>query len=182
MDLTPIKIKILESLLIRNNPTKAAELTEEIGITTPAIQMHLIGLTKKGYTESPFKGKYLISAKGKTIIGLPEITREKALAVLMQLPTEKAFHFYTGIGEPLNISAKNLMEFCHEISKVNSVSIMFHLKRGDFERWFHSLGDLELSKQMEMLKESKMKAEDLQILVRETVKNRCTTFSKLIKT
>ncbi len=44
--------------------------------------MHLLGLIKMGYVNSPEKGQYIITEKGKRALGIPEVTKEKAAAIL----------------------------------------------------------------------------------------------------
>jgi hypothetical protein len=172
MDLSPAKHEILEALFLHDKPVKAAQLAKEMGKEFPAVQMHLIGLVKMGDAESPQKGQYLISVNGKKALGLPEITREKAKKILAKAPSEKAFHFYAGIGKPLNVYAHDLLEFCDKVSQVEAESVEFHLSRGDFEAWFNALGDEELARKIALLKGRKMKAEELREKIREFTANR----------
>jgi alpha-amylase len=51
------------------------------------------------------------------------------------LPREKAFYFFTSIGNYTGESAASLKEFMEKINKVNMKSLEFHLYRGDFEKW-----------------------------------------------
>jgi DNA-binding transcriptional ArsR family regulator len=180
MDLSPVKFEILEALLFYEKPVKAAQVAKDIGKEIPSVQMHLIGLTKMGFAESPLKGQYLISKNGRKTVGLNEITKEKALAILSQTPRERAFHFYTEIGKPLNIYAHDLLEFCDRIGKVSVDSIEFHLKRGDFEAWFKSMGDLELAKKTTLLKERKFNAEEMRFRLHSIIENRCLDLSKIV--
>jgi hypothetical protein len=179
MDLSPAKREVLEALLLHDKPVKAAQLAKEIGRDFPAVQMHLIGLTKTGQAESPTKGHYIISVNGKKTLGLPEVTREKAFSILALTPSDKAFHFYAGIGKPLNVLANSLQQFCNELSKVSAESVLFHLSRSDFEVWFKFLGDLELARKADLLKEKKMNTEDLRVRLRELAEDRCIALSKL---
>jgi hypothetical protein len=178
MDLSQIKCEVLEALLIHEKPVKAEQVAKEMGKERPAVQMHLIGLTKSGYALSPVKGHYLISEAGKKVLGLHEISKEKASTILART-SDKAFHFYCGIGKPLNIYAHDLQEFSHKVGKVDVESLEFHLKRGDFEAWFKSLGDSELAKKVELLKESNVKKEELNVKLREIVEARCKQLSKI---
>lgn len=180
MDLSPGKREILEVLLLHDKPVKAAQLAKETEKKFRAVQMHLIGLAKMGYTDSPQKGQYLISANGKRALDLPETTREKALTILAQRPPEKAFHFYDGIGKPLNSYAHDLHEFCDKVRQVKVESFEFHLNRGDFEAWFKSLGDAELAKKTSLLKKLKMKGEEARGKLRELVEDRYLELSKIV--
>jgi hypothetical protein len=180
MDLSPIKREVLEALLLHDKSVKAAQLAKEMGKEFPATQMHLIGLVRMGYAESPQKGAYVISEKGKKALDLPEVTKEKALAILAQTPSEKAFHFYTGIGKPLNVHAHDLLEFCDRLNQVNSESFDFHLNRGDFEAWFQSLGDAELVKKTVLLKKKKNNPEELRDEIRKLAEGRCLELAKIV--
>jgi hypothetical protein len=179
MDLSQIKREILEALLLYEKPVKAVQVAKETGKEFPAVQMHLIGLVKMGYAESPQKGHYVISGNGKKVLGLPEVAKENALTILAQTPRDKAFHFYVAIGKPLNLYAHDLLDFCSKIGNVNADSIEFHMDRGDFEAWFKALGDLELAKKTALLKERKLLGEELRQRFRETLENRCIALSKL---
>ena len=57
------------------------------------------------------------------------------LKVFRMLPREKAFYFFTSIGNYTGESAASLKEFMEKISQVNVKSLEFHLYRGDFEKW-----------------------------------------------
>ncbi len=59
-----------------------------------------------------------------------------------KLTSDNAFHFYEGIGKPTNQVAKSLTDFRRKIDSVNLSSVVFHLKRGDFENWIRdAIGD-----------------------------------------
>jgi len=142
--------------------------------------MHLIGLTRAGYANSPEKGQYAITEKGKRALGVPEINRENAGTILAQTSHDKAFHFYAGVGKPLSLYAHNLQDFGEKILKVNVDSIEFHMSRGDFEAWFAGLGDAELAKKVALLKEKKITGEELRRKLHEIVENRCIVLAKLV--
>ncbi len=177
MDLSPVKREVLEALLLQDKPVKAAHVAKETGKDPKVVQMHLIGLTRIGYANSPEKGTYAITEKGKQALDLPEIDREKALLLLAQAPHEKAFHFYAGIGKPMNLYAHDLLEFCDRIGKVDTESVGFHVARGDFEVWFLALGDPELARKTALLKERKLSGEDLRAKLGKIVENRCSELS-----
>ena len=181
MDLSPDKHQILEALLLHNETSiKAAQIAKETGKPQGTAQMHLIGLVKMGYATSPKKGSYIISPGGKKALGLPEVTREKALAILAPTPRDKAFHFYADIGKPLNVYAPDLLDFCDRICQVNVESVQFHVCRGDFESWFKSLGDEELAKKMALVKAKNLCGEELREEIRKMVECRCAALSKMV--
>ena len=55
--------------------------------------------------------------------------------ILRTLPREKAFYFFTSIGNYTGDSAASLKEFVDKINEVNVKSLEFHFSRGDFEKW-----------------------------------------------
>jgi hypothetical protein len=64
------------------------------------------------------------------------ITRKRGRkAKPVAVPLEKEFHFYLDIDMPANRSASTLQEFREHLELVDSRSVAFHLKRGDFEKW-----------------------------------------------
>ena len=54
---------------------------------------------------------------------------------LRTVPREKAFYFFTSIGNYTGVNAASLKEFVERINEVNVKSLEFHLYRGDFEKW-----------------------------------------------
>jgi alpha-amylase len=78
-----------------------------------------------------------------------------ALKVLGTVPKEKAFYFFTSIGNYTGLSASSLKEFMEKINEVNVKSLEFHLYRGDFEKWVAEvLGDKELAKEIGQLRQA----------------------------
>jgi len=181
MSISSVKRLILETMWLLNKPAKAAEIAKEAGLGFPSVMMHIIWLTRTGYVESPEKGYYVITGKGKKALGFPEIDEEKASEILAYLPQEKSFHFYADIGKPLNIHAASLQDFCDKILKVDICSIEFHINRGDFEAWFTDLGDIELARKTLLIKEQKIFGEQLRKKLYEIVKNRCEELAKIRK-
>jgi len=179
MSLSPVKCKILETLLLNEKPAKAQEIAKEVGSDFKPVNMHLIGLTKAGYTALPQKGQYVITQKGKETLGIPETTVECAKQILAQTPHEKAFHFYTAINKPSSLYAHGLKDFAEKAQTVDVAALDFHLSRGDFEKWFASLGDTELAKKMALLKTCGIHGEALRAKLKELVDSRCFALSKL---
>jgi len=180
MSLSSIKREILETMLLHDKPVRAAQIAKESGKKFPSVMMHLIGLTRTGYTNSPEKGQYAITEKGKKALGIPEITKENARAILAHTPRDEAFHFYAGIGNPLSLYAHGLQDFCDKILKVSVDSIEFHVNRGDFEAWFAGLGDVELARKTALLKEKRMTGEELRRRLYEIVEHRCIALTELV--
>ena len=73
--------------------------------------------------------------------------------ILRTLPRDKAFYFFTSIGNYTGESAESLEEFIKKILDVNVKSLEFHLYRGDFERWIaDTLEDNVLARKIKQLK------------------------------
>jgi hypothetical protein len=72
--------------------------------------------------------------------------------VIKTVPREKAFYFFTSIGNYTGESASSLKEFMEKINEVNVKSLEFHLYRGDFEKWIAEvLEDKELAEEIRKL-------------------------------
>lgn len=72
--------------------------------------------------------------------------------ILRTVPREKAFYFFTSIGNYTGVSASSLKEFMEKINEVNVKSLDFHLYRGDFEKWISEvLQDEELAVEVRKL-------------------------------
>jgi hypothetical protein len=180
MSLSPVKRKILENMLLHDEPARAAQIAKESGEKFPSVMMHLIGLTRMEYANSPEKGQYAITEKGKKALGIPETNKESARTILADTPRDRAFHFYASMGKPLSLYACGLQDFCDKILKVGVDSVEFHVNRGDFETWFAGLGDVELARKTALLKEKRMGGEELRRRLHEIVENRCMVLAKLV--
>ncbi len=179
MSLSPIKQEILETMLLNEKPQKAMDIAKEAKKEYQPVNMHLLGLIKMGFVSIPEKGLYVITEKGKRALGIPEITKEKAVAILAYAPHDKAFNFYVTFGKPLSLHAHNLRDFPNKLEKADVVSVEFHLQRGDFEAWFRGLGDEELAKKFAFLKKRNLVGEDLRKKLHEIVEQRYIELAKL---
>jgi hypothetical protein len=178
MSISPVKRLILETMWLIDRPAKATEVAKEAGLGFPPVMMHILGLTKMGHVRMLDKGIYALTESGRKVLGIPEVTREKAAEILTYLPMEKSFHFYADIDKPLNIHATGLGDFCDKIMRVDLSSIEFHVGRGDFEAWFTGLGDTELARKTLLIREEKMNGENLRKKLYEMVKSRCDLLTK----
>jgi hypothetical protein len=90
------------------------------------------------------------------------LSKSDASRVLRSLPREKAFYFFTSIGNYTGKSAASLKEFAKKILDVNVKSLEFHLYRGDFEKWIaEALEDNVLASKIRQLKAYKPIGMDL---------------------
>lgn len=173
MSLSPVKSEILGAMLLLDKPERAAQIAKEVGKEFPSVMMHIIGLTRMGYTGSPKKGFYILTEKGKKALGILEIKSEEAKKILADIPHDKTFHFYAGLGKPLSLEAHSLQDFCDKLPDVSLDSITFHISHGDFESWFSGLGDVELAKKVAFLREKKLFGEELHARLQDIIKKRC---------
>jgi hypothetical protein len=179
MSLSPVKKEILETLSRNDKAVRAMNVAKESGKEFPPVMMHILGLIRMGYVTSPEKGLYAITQKGKEALQIPEISMEKAEAILAYAPHDKAFHFYADIGKPLNLHAHNLRDFAIKIQKADLESVQFHTSRGDFEAWINGLGDADLAKKIASLKEKNVVGDDLRSQLHEIVEQRFIELAKL---
>lgn len=179
MSLSSARCKILENLLLNEKPEKAQEIANDVGSEFKPVNMHLIGLAKAGYATSPTKGHFLITPKGKEALGIPAVTKECAQQLLAQTSQDRAFNFYIDMHKPLNQTANGLREFAEKLETVDSASLEFHICRGDFEKWFTSLGDMELAKKMTLLQAKGLSGEPLRAKLKDIVNDHCKALCAL---
>jgi len=172
MGLVEAKMKILEALWEAGTPMKSKDVAQKTGLGVAAATMHLLGLKKSGHVHTPQHGLYAITDVGKEAIGLPKIDKAHSVKILSHLPTDKAFHFYTGVHQYTHVIAHSLAEFSDKLQKIDVKSVEFHIPRKDFENWVHSLGDLELAKRLSVIRNMHAHGEDLRTRVYEAVKHR----------
>jgi len=95
------------------------------------------------------------------------------LGLKAKLPKEKAFYFFSSIGNYTGESAASIEDFLEKIVRVDIKSIEFHFYRGDFEKWFaETIGDKELAEQVGKLKNQNLPIENLRYQLRKIVSKR----------
>ncbi len=179
MSLSPIKQEILETMLLFEKPQKATEIAKKANKGFQPTMMHLVGLQKMGYITSPEKGLYTITAQGKRALGLPEVGKEKAAAIIAYQAHDKSFEFYSTIGQPLHIHAHSLKDFTNKLQRADIVSVDFHAKRGDFETWFKGIGDEELARKVSLLKQRNITGEEFRQQLGYIAEDRYVELAKL---
>jgi len=177
--LSKVKMELLQLIWEEKRPMKLKEIAAKIGLKTRSTNAHLLNLKRAGYLSSTGEGYYLLTELGKEVLGFHKVDRESAKKILSKTFPEKAFHFYLGIGKPLNVSADSLLDFCEKIRLVDLESIEFHSQRGDFELWVHFLGDVEFAKRLRMIRESNLSGEALRDTIYKAVKYRCEELQRL---
>ena len=84
------------------------------------------------------------------------MSESKTSRVLRTLPREKAFYFFTSIGNYTGESADSLKEFSRKILDIDLKSLEFHLYRDDFRKWVAgTLEDNALASKIKQLKSLK---------------------------
>jgi hypothetical protein len=94
--------------------------------------------------------------------------------ILRTFPREKAFYFFTSIGNYTGQSAASLKEFIEKINQVNVKSLEFHLYRGDFEKWITEvLEDRKLAEDVVKLQKTSPLGDHLRNQLHIIVSRRC---------
>ena len=179
MSASKIRGKILVVLWAAGKPMALQGIAEKAGLNSSSTMGYLLGLIKAKYVSAPQKNFYAITNLGKQAIGLPKLDQKMASNILSPLSIEQAFYFYYDLNQYSGVHADSLEDFIDKIQTVDLKSIEFHISRKDFEFWIRSLGDLELSKKIELLRMAQLSGEKLRKEVYETVKSRCEELAKL---
>jgi len=180
MSASKIRGKILGALWAAGKPMTLQGIAERVGLNSSSTTGYLLGLIKANYVSVPQKHSYAITNLGKQAIGLPKVDKKLALNILSPRSIERAFHFYYGLNQHSGVYADSLKDFVDKIQNVDLRCIEFHIPRKDFELWIRSLGDLELSKKLELLRMRHLSGENLRKEVYETVNSRYEELTKLI--
>jgi hypothetical protein len=90
------------------------------------------------------------------------VTSRMSSKILSTVSADKAFRFYTSVGNYTGVSASSLKDFMDKINKVDVKSLEFHLGRGDFEKWTSEiLGDQLLPVEIKKLQRTGLAGERL---------------------
>jgi len=101
------------------------------------------------------------------------MNEETISKILRTVPREKAFYFFTSIGNYTGVSASSLKEFTEKTNEVNVKSLEFHLYRGDLEKWINEvLQDQELAGQVRKLQRFNLAGDALRNQLYVTVSRR----------
>lgn len=92
---------------------------------------------------------------------------------------DKAFYFFTGVGQYSGEFAVSLADFYQKLKTIDIKSLDFHFKRRDFEKWIRgTIGDVDLADKINEIKKS-AQGEELRVKIYQTVKRRLTELKKL---
>lgn len=117
------RLAVLDAMSTVTKSTDMEDFMRLSGLTSSEVVATLKELAQDGFVVKTKHG-FAIAEKGLI-----------ALTALRQLPIENAFHFYSGIDQPLGILARSIKKFHDVVGTVDSSSLEFHLARGDFENW-----------------------------------------------
>jgi hypothetical protein len=100
-------------------------------------------------------------------------TSSSSSKILGKLPREKAFYFFTSIGNYTGESAASLEEFLEKIKEVSTKSLEFHVYREDFEKWIaQAIEDKELAQEIQRLRNMNLTGDNLRDQLYLTVSKR----------
>ena len=111
---------------------------------------------------------------------LLESSEFKHKRILRRVPWEKGFKFFYGFAMPTGLSANSLEEFYETIKIVDINSVIFHLERGDFERWISNvIEDRELANRIADIRSSKIDSEGKRKALLDLIGRRIKELKKL---
>jgi len=95
----------------------------------------------------------------------------EGVRILRTVKDEEAFYFYEDIGKPTGESARSLSDFLEKTKSVKLESLLFHIKRKDFQNWIKkTLGDSQLATRIGRIAHTY--DEDLRTKIHTAVENR----------
>ena len=174
-----IRGKILVDLWASDKPLTIQAIAENLGLPSSSAMGYLLGLIKAKYVSVPQKHYYDITNLGKQAIGIPPVDKDLARSILGSVSLEKAFHFYYTLDQPTGVHAVSLKDFADKLQTVDLNCLFFHGERKDFENWTRSLGDVELSKRLSLIRTANLSGESLRNELYNAVSARCTELEEL---
>jgi len=179
MSASKIRGKILWTLWATGKPMTIPAIAEKTALNASETIEFLQELLKARYVSMTGEQSYAITDLGKKALGFPEVDKQLAQKILSTVPPEKAFYFYYELDQYSGVHADNLNDFANKIPNLDTKCLDFHLSRGDFEKWIHSLGDVELSRKLELLRLKRLSGENLRKTLQETVNSRIAQLTRI---
>lgn len=91
---------------------------------------------------------------------------------MRELPKDKAFYFFTSIGNYTGKNAFSFHEFLDKVKEVDSKSLEFHFYRRDFEKWIREVWGYEnLAAKISEIEKLNLKGESLRARIYDIVSN-----------
>jgi len=106
---------------------------------------------------------------------IEELARSDSLVsvLLNGWSKQRGFYFYIDEDTPLGLVAKGYKDFHEAVQRVSEASLEFHLKRGDFDKWFEQVfGDVALGDSIRQLRKRRLKGAALKMALASLVQNR----------
>ena len=66
MPVDEVQERVLKALIKLNKPSGCGDIGKVAGLMVPVVAGKIQGLSTEGYVQSPVKGKYIVTDKGKT--------------------------------------------------------------------------------------------------------------------
>jgi len=109
-----------------------------------------------------------------------KLSQSEVKKILRTVRRDEAFYFYEEVGKPVGCIATSLVDFRDRINTVRWSSLVFHLKRKDFENWISEvIGDSELPKRISNIRPSDF---DLKMKLCATVDTRIKELREMSST
>jgi predicted transcriptional regulator len=144
------QIRVLKTMSEATSRMDLTTFAKKVNLSPTQTIQQIQELAKEGFLQRSGSG-YGITEKGKA-----------AIKVFTPVPDELSFHFYFGIDQPTDLTAKTLQEFYMAIKQVSAGSLEFHLYRGDFENWLkEACKEPELVTEVGGIKAAELKGEEL---------------------
>lgn len=153
--------KILKFMSEMTQRTDTNEFARKLDLAPAELMQHMQQMAKEGLLKKS-GGGFGLTEKGR-------------LALKAETPVDlnMRFHFYIAIDQPTGASAGSVKEFHDLALKVNTVSLEFHLCRGDFENWFSgAVGDPTFSAELAKTKKRNLTDEELRKTIAKALENR----------
>ena len=155
--------KILKFMTEMKARTDMNEFAQRVGLPTSQIVQDMQDLAKQGYLKRVGNG-FAVTEKGRN-----------SLKSTRLLPENFSFQFYLGVGQPTILLARSVKEFRDKLLVVNSVSLEFHLYRGDFENWFRTaVEDAAFASYLAGIREKNLTGEELRKVLVQAVDDKFT--------
>ncbi len=144
------RLKIIQALNELDTPTSIDKIAAKSGLSRGKVLGNLPRLCLDGLVDK--NGRlYAVTDRGRAVV------RE-----LEPVPEDKAFYFYLGENKPVGLAARSLGEFYDAVKMVDSASLVFHVQRGDFEKWAREvLRNEELAAEFAELRFANLSGENL---------------------
>ena len=154
------QLKILKFMTEVTGRVDMDAFSKKIGLSANQTIEQVKELAKTGFVAKT-GGGYGITEKGRT-----------ALKAYLSVSSNERFHFYTAISEPTGVSAGSIKEFYDLAQTVNTVSLEFHLYRGDFENWIKTAAnEPAFADELVGIKKTALKGESLRKTILAALKS-----------